>query len=393
MNNLYQKLRNSEFLSLTELLKLKIILVLIFLLIFGGISVPVAALEGFSLDVRLFAPMLFVILFILSLISLLVNKVRLSMHSTIYSIIALTIYYTESAYYFYGFLLIFISLTVMIFYQDIYTYVVYGGGLTLYGLYYISIRGDFLLAMHESNVFLSNLIYQFILAVFFIVYLMYFVLSDNMYEFLNNEYFKKNEMVKKQRKYCLKYINEINEKNGQQPIYETVKFQKVVSEMGVFINEFLEKKGENILETIEFYFFLHQQNIESVLNSSSATSLTKKYTNQLSKYLLSRDSEIYAIQFDVINRFKKGYSEINKRYETRVNEIYKNTSNRIMALLIIYKLLRSESILYDKWGQIEKSYTHEEIKELFQKKEVRQFLTYDDIRFFMQNEAYFENSL
>ncbi len=393
MKNLYRKLRNSEFLSLTELLKTKIVVVLIFLFIFGLISVPIAVFEGFSFDVRLFAPISFITLFLISLIGLIINRVRLSMHSTIYSIIALTIYYTESAYYLYGFLLILISLTVMIFYQDLYTYVVYGGGLTIYGLFYISIRGEALLALHEDNVVLSNLTYQFMLASFFLVYLLYFILSDNIYSFLSYEYLRKNEMVKKQRKYCLKYLNEIDEKKGRKPIYETVEFQKTVSEIGVFINEILEKRGEKILETIEFYFFLHKQNIETVLNSPSATTLTKKYANQLNKYLLSKDNEIYAIQFDLINKYKSAYSEHNNRYSTRIDEIFKDSSNRVLALLIIYKTLKSEPILYDKWGQIERSYSHDEIIQLFQNKEIREFLTYEDIKFFLKHQQYFENYL
>ncbi len=393
MIELYKKLMNSEFLSLIELLKLKIVLVLIFLFIFGALTVPVTIFEQFSLDVRIFGPIAFILLFIMSIIMLLVNKTRVSMHFTIYSIVTLTIYYIAISNHFYGLLLIFISLTVMIFYQDIYTYAVYGGALTLYGVYYIHIRGEFLISVNESNVFLSNIVYQFILFFFFFVNLLYFILSDNMYEHLNHQYLKKEIIIKKQRKYCLKFVSDIYEKKGEKQLYDTVEFQKAVSEIGLFINEFLEHNGEKIAEVIEFYFFLHSQDINEVLTSTSLPSITKKYAKQLSEYLLNKDSELNAMIFTVSNQFLGGYPEKQERYEYKIDNLYENTSDRVLAILLIYKLLKSEPMLYDKWGQIERCFTHDEIKMIFQQKELREYLSYEDIKFFMNNEQYFENYL
>ncbi|MFW6016533.1 MAG: hypothetical protein ACOCRK_08845 [bacterium] len=394
MTNMFSKIKNSEFLSFAELLKLKVSLVLFFLFIFILLTVPISIFEEFNLEIRILIPSVFLLMFFLSIFLLSVNKVRAAMHFSIYTFIGLTVYYVIGSSHLYGYLVIFVTLSIIIFYQDIYTYILYGLPLTGYGVYYVVINGEKLGNTNLSNLGLSNYIYQGILIGFYVIFLIHFILSDHIYESINNEYLEIQKKNSTYRGYSLKYVADLEERKNIIPHYQREDFQEAVKEVTRFFNAFIESEDEDMSELVDFYFFLHRTTIEDILSNKTINPITMKYTKELKKYLLSENSELYEILYTFLTQFKKGFPQNDRyRYINELNLLFNNRANRLIALAMIYHYLKIENTQYDKWGRVEKSYTHAEIVALFQSNSFREIISYEDMTFFLKNQHIFEKYL
>jgi len=400
MRDMFKKIRDSEFLSNSELLQLKVSVVMLFLLVFGLLTIPISIVEDFGFTIRIIVPLVFSFLFLLTFLMLVFNKPRIAMHLSIYIFIGLTLYYVGESGQFYSYFLFFITLTIIIFYQDISTYIVYGGALTIYGLIYIHNAPEIASGVELLHPELSPLIYQFILAGFFLIFLVYFILTDSINEHLTEDYLKTQKSIERYRSMSLRQSEEIDYSMRNRPIHEDIKLEQTVKRISALLMDKLSADGsdsnadiDNLEEIVEFYFYLHKRDLKKILDDSSVSLLTKKYTVQLSKYLLDRDSELNAIQFDVAANFIPPLEHEYKRYKSHINELFYSKTNRIIALCIIYKFLRTEITQYDKWGRVAASFEHEDIKRLFQSKSYRSYISFADMNFFLQNESLFKRHL
>ncbi|MBN2605306.1 MAG: hypothetical protein JXR62_05700 [Bacilli bacterium] len=390
MRMLISKILNSEFLTFNEVLRLKVAVVTIFLFIFVLLTIPVSTINEFSLDISVLVPVGFALLLVLTILLTFLNLNRWAMHFSIYTIIGLTIYYVGGLNHFYGYVLFFVTLTVIIFYQDIITYIIYGGAITIYGIYYISVNGGSIVGVDSIGVEVSSITYQTILIGFYAVFLIQFLISDNIYEKMNNEWVRMNKVLEKYQDFTLHYLKENIEDNKQMPIYKNVKFQQVVSELSVFINEFFEEDGDNIAEVVEFYFFLHEQEINSIIEDKNISLVTRNFAVELQKYLLNERSELVSILFDFSTLFKDEVAYEEKRYEYNLDNLFGNKVDKLLSLAILYHYLKTEVTQYDRWGKINGVLTHEEIAELLVSKEFREFISFEQVNFFLDNQELFE---
>ena len=393
MRTLFSKLKNSEFLTAGERLRLKILLVLAFMFIFIGLTIPVSLFEELSIEIAIIVPATSLTMFFISLLLLVFNKVRLAMHFSIYTFIAMTVYFVTGTTLLYGYFLIFITLTIIIFYQDIYTYIVYGGALTVYGIFYITFNGEQLMNVYESNLILSNSIYSFVLASFYVVYLVYFILSDSMYEKMQRSYLHYSKYNEHHRSTALKYLADIFEKNNFKPVFNNHSFQKAVSETALFINAFMEKEPEKIVEVVEFYFFLHKYELNDILDNPKLNDITKKYAVELTPYLLQKNNDLSLIWFEFIVQFKEGFHDQHMRFTTDLNSLFTNKSNKLVALAMIYAYMRHDVTQTDKWGRLERSLNHEEIIEKFRLNALRSVISYEDVAFLISNQELFDKNI
>ena len=390
MKRLYNKFRTSETLSLSELLKLKVTFVLFFLLIFVVLTFPITIFEDFGLEIRFLLPVSFLVAYLLSVILMFYNKVRWSMHLTIIIFIALTVYFLSGGNQLFGYLFLFISLVIIVFYFDLYTYLLYGGLLTVYGVFYINQNGVFLMGDVSGNLVFSNIVFQFVLIAFYLVLLLLFILSESTYEQLNRKY----ELVQNRMQ---TYINHMTiiigsdfEKKNKKELHKCPDFQKVMNELSVFLSELLSiKKVDFIEEVVEFYFFIHDYDIEEI-TGKNPNSTSSKYAKEFSKYLIKEDSILLRVYYNVLTQLIQASKIDKKRYETNIETLFSNQSNRIVALAMIYKYLRSEKTQIDKWGKIEKSYSHDEILMLLNSKPYREFFTFEDVNFIINHQDLFE---
>lgn len=145
MRAILNRILNSEFLTFNEVLRLKVAIVTIFVITFLGLSMTTSTLNSFTLDINIIVPSFIALAIILTILLTIVNLSRIAMHFSIYTIIGITGFIVIGSYDFFGFIMFFVSLTVIIFYQDILTYLLYGGAVTVAGTYYILYYGSQLL--------------------------------------------------------------------------------------------------------------------------------------------------------------------------------------------------------------------------------------------------------
>ena len=393
MKAIINRILNSEFLTFNEVLRLKVAIVTIFLFVFVFLSIPLSSFNNFTLDINIFVPLGFAVLLVFTLVLMLFNLNRWAMHFSIYTVIGLTLFYVYGSDHFYGYILFFVALTVIIFYQDIITYLLYGGAITVLGVFYIVQNGISIVGINSPGVEVSSLTYEIILIGFYVTFLIQFIISDNIYEKMNNEWVKMNKVLENYQDFSLEYLKEIAEDKGQDLLYKNVKFQQTISELSVFINEFFEETGENIVEFVEFYFFIHNQNIDEIIEDEEVSPLTRKYAKEFQKYLMDERSELVSILFNFSTIFK-GDSDYNeKRYEYNLDKLFSNKIDKLLSLAMLYKYLRTEITQYDKWGKIERILTHEEVTELFVSKEFREFISFEQVNFYLDNQELFEEHL
>ena len=393
MKTMINRIKNSEFLTFNEVLRLKVAIVTIFLFVFVVLSIPLSSFNSFTRDIEILIPIAFALLLVFTMLLTVVNLNRWAMHFSIYTIIGLTLFYVGGSNHFYGYMLFFVSLTVIIFYQDIITYLLYGGGITIYGIYYITQNGESILGKNATGIETSSLTYQVILLGFYLIFLVQFIISDNIYEKMNNEWIRMNKVLEKYQSFSLQYLKEHLEDNEVEPLYKDTKFQQLVSELSVFINEFFEEEGNNIAEVVEFYFFLHDQEVDKIIGDKELPLLTRRYAIELQKYLINSRSELVSILFDFTTLFKGDQKFQENRYEYSLEKLFNNKTDKLLALSILYKYLKTEVTQYDRWGKVTRVLNHEEITEMFVSKEFREFISFEQVNFYLDNQELFRNYL
>jgi len=393
MKAIMNRILNSEFLTFSEVLRLKVALVTIFLSIFVVLTIPLSSLNEFQLNINIIVPIGFGALLAITLLLMVINMNRWAMHFSIYTIIGLTLYYVGGSYHFYGYMLFFVTLTVIIFYQDIITYLIYGGAITIYGVIYIVDNINDIVGANSAGIEYSSITYQSILLGFYLIFLIQFIVSDNIYEKMNNEWVRMNKVLEKYQDFSFETLKSIEESKEQEPVYENPEFQQAVSELSIFINEFFEEKGDNIAEFVEYFFFLHGQDLTDIVKDKSISPLARKYAVELQKYILNDRTELISILFDFSTMFKAS-DEYNKyRYEYSLDKLFPNKIDKLLSLAILYKFLRSEVTQYDKWGKIELALTHKEITKRFTSKEFREFISFEQVNFYLDNQELFDKYL
>ncbi|MGM0435467.1 MAG: hypothetical protein ACQEQA_00205 [Bacillota bacterium] len=395
MTSIINRIRRSGLLNRTEILKLKVTLVMFFLLVFGILTIPVSIFEGLSLNIRIIVPLTFTLLFLISFLLLFFNKTRWAMHFSIYTFLGLTYYYVAGSGQLYGYFLLFITLSVIIFYQDLTTYIIYGGAVTIFGIFFIGTITEELMLIENAQLQVSPLIYQVILLGFFIVFLIHFILKDSIEETLSKEYYESEKLIQRFQHYAISYVQDYEERESKTPLHEDNFFKVQVMELSKFIaeDEGLEVNDEDVEEMSEFYFFLHNHHIDFIMQKDNLSSTTKEYALQFNKYLMNKNNHMNSMLFKLVCEFKKPYELSFKRYHHDFDDMFSNRTNKIIALGLLYQYLRREVTQLDKWGRVDKVMTHQDIRALLTSKPMRKFISFEDMNFFLKNEHLFMEML
>lgn len=393
MRRIVDRIRNSEFLTFSEVLRLKVFIVTLFLVTFILLTIPLSSFSEFTIDIKVFVPMAMGLLIVLTILFMAINLNRFAMHTSAITISILTIYYSQGSNHFYGYILFFVALTIIIFYQDILAYLFYGGIITGIGIYYIFDKGPSIVGINAIDPDISLLTYLIVLVGFYIVFLIQFLISDHIYEKMNNEWVRMNHILQRYQATSFSHLREMEEQHDQEPIWRNAKFQQTVHELSLFLNEFFEKDAQRISEVVEYYFFLHTQDIEEVIENKNASIIAKRYAVQFEKYLLNQSSELMSILFDFATLFKpsEGYHPL--RYEYHLDDLLPDRIDTLLSLAILYRYLRREVTQFDQWNNVKNTMTHDEITALFQSPEFREFLSYEQVNFYLDNEALFREHL
>jgi hypothetical protein len=391
MKNFFRRVFNTEFLPMSEVRKIKVILVMGFLAVVTAVTIPLAIFFDYETSVKIIVMAVLVV--VLAAIALLIrfNKIMASIQISIIYTIGLAFFYMQGTSSFYAYLFIFIGLTVIVFYQELYSYLTYGTFFVALGVYYVFFHQTNLAG--AVNIFGSAYVYLAILVLFYLIFLLQILYNEKLYTDLNFEWVRMIHIIDKYQDDTTAYIDEIRKQKHQDPLFENVDFQKAVNEISVFIYEQFREKGKEITNVLDLYIYIHEKGIDHIMASDELSVATKKVANRLYRYLLNRRSNMVSIIMNFYTRFHPTEDYKNNRYEYAIDALAKGNDEKIIAMALMYTYLTNEVTKADEWGQMTQTMSHEEIYDFFTSFEMSEFLNDAQIEFFKDNAELFKEHL
>jgi len=391
MNNFFRRFFNTEFLPMSEVKKIKITLVMFFLLIITAITIPFSFFFKYDLIVKIIVLAALVLGFILIALLIRWNKISAAAQVSIVYTIALTVYYTGGTSSFYGYLFFFIALTIIIFYQEIYSYLSFGTLVVALGMYFIYMHQADLMAVEDiAN---SFYIYAIILFTFYLIFLVQILYNEKIYIDLNYDWVKMNHLIARYQDSSLSYLNELDKKSRIQPSYEDVRFQKAVGDVSIFLSEQFRENGKEIINVRDLYLYIHERGLKKILENEEFSVATKKIANRLDKFLLNGRTDMTSMIFNFYTKFRSTAPLKENRYEYALDKLTQKRDEQIIALALLYQYLASEMSGFDEWDRMDRPLSHQEIAELMMSPEMEEFFSAELIAFFKDNGDLFEKYL
>jgi len=391
MKNFLRRVFNTEFLPMSEVRKIKVILVMSFLLLVTAVTIPLSIFFDYELSVKIIVPAVLILTIGIIIVLIRLNKIMASIQITIIYTIALTFFYMQGTSGFYAYLFFFICLTVIVFYQELFSYLTYGTFTLALGVYYV--------INHQANLagatalYGTVFVYVGILAMFYLIFLLQVLYNEKMYADLNYEWVKMLHVIDKYQDDTYAYMEELRKGKRKDPLYENVEFQKAVNEISVFVYEQFRDKGKEIGNVLDLFIYIHEKGLDHILRSEELSVATKKVANRLNKYLLNRRSSMMSIIMNFHTRFRETSPYRENRYDYSLNQLTQSNDELIIAMALMYSYLANEVTAADEWGQMTKVMSHDEIYHWFTSDEMSEFLSDAQIAFFKENAELFNEHL
>ena len=391
MKNFFRRVFNTEFLPMSEVRKIKVILVWIFLTMVTAVTIPLSIFFNYSTGIKISVIAALIVILFLTMLLIRLNKIMASIQISIIYTIALTFFYMQGTSSFYAYLFFFIGLTVIVFYQELVSYLTYGTFIMALGIFYV--------INHQANLAGSNIIsgyvyvYIAILAAFYFIFLLQILYNEKLYTELNYEWVRMVHIIDRYQDDTMMYLEEIRKQKKADPVYENVNFQKAVHEISVFIYEQFKDKGKDIGNVLDLYIYIHEKGIDHILDSEELSVSTKKVAVRLQKYLLNKRTNMISIILNFLTRFRETAPYKETRYIYSVHQLTDKSDELIITMALMYHYLANELSVKDEYGQLARPMTHEEIYEWFMSFEMADIFNDSQLAFFKENEALFKDYL
>jgi len=394
MRDLLFRIISSQYLSNNEVLVIKVTFVILLLIIFGSFTVPVNILFSSETITQIVFPLSFVMTFLATIILNFSGKPRLAMNASIYSfgIIAASYFSTASPLYIY--LIFFALLGILIFYQDFYSFAVYGTVITTFGVIYMFLNLD----SFSSEIFalggtLQVVIYQGTLGTFYIFFLLNFINSEIANDRYIKEFLESKSYTKNYIELIVRLKDDMNDRDRLKAIYDRNSFQQALLELSTFLGEISGFKAKEIQELVEFYLYLHEIDPDIIINRKDINPKTRSYAKQFKRYLINKNNEFMGLAYELVSETKEGLGSQAKSLETQIQKSYLNSTDRFIATAILYRYLKTEVTQQDSWGRTDETLTHQDIREVLQKSQILNYLNPSEINLFLDNEDLFKRFL
>jgi hypothetical protein len=375
-------------------LVIKVTFVILLLIIFGSFTVPVNILFSSETITQIVFPLSFVMTFLATIILNFSGKPRLAMNASIYSfgIIAASYFSTASPLYIY--LIFFALLGILIFYQDFYSFAVYGTVITTFGVIYMFLNLD----SFSSEIFalggtLQVVIYQGTLGTFYIFFLLNFINSEIANDRYIKEFLESKSYTKNYIELIVRLKDDMNDRDRLKAIYDRNSFQQALLELSTFLGEISGFKAKEIQELVEFYLYLHEIDPDIIINRKDINPKTRSYAKQFKRYLINKNNEFMGLAYELVSETKEGLGSQAKSLETQIQKSYLNSTDRFIATAILYRYLKTEVTQQDSWGRTDETLTHQDIREVLQKSQILNYLNPSEINLFLDNEDLFKRFL
>ncbi|MDP2425430.1 MAG: hypothetical protein Q8M70_03585 [bacterium] len=391
MRDFFQRVFNTEFLPMSEVRKIKVIIVLVFLFIVTIATVPFSLVFDYSLGVKIGSIALLFLLYISMIFMVRFGKHKAAIQLSIVYMFLVTLFYTQGTSSFYAYLFFYILLTIVVFYQELYLYLFYGTLTVVLGVSYVLFNVESFQELGNSPYIVLSLVA--ILVLFFLVFLVQILHSEVLYTGLNLEWVKMNHIVEKHQEQSLFFIEELRKKNKEMPLYENLDFQKVADELAIFIAEQFRENGKEITNVLDLYLYIHERGLAHILENDDFSVAMKKIANRLDKYLLNHRSDMMSMILNFSTKFLPTEAYKPTRYDYHLSQLCPTLEDQVIALAMIYQYLANEVSGLDTYDQMTKVLTPNEIASLLTSSEVEDFLSPELIAFFKDNQTLFEETL
>jgi hypothetical protein len=291
-------------------------------------------------------------------------------------------------------LIFFALLGILIFYQDFYSFAVYGTVITTFGVIYMFLNLD----SFSSEIFalggtLQVVIYQGTLGTFYIFFLLNFINSEIANDRYIKEFLESKSYTKNYIELIVRLKDDMNDRDRLKAIYDRNSFQQALLELSTFLGEISGFKAKEIQELVEFYLYLHEIDPDIIINRKDINPKTRSYAKQFKRYLINKNNEFMGLAYELVSETKEGLGSQAKSLETQIQKSYLNSTDRFIATAILYRYLKTEVTQQDSWGRTDETLTHQDIREVLQKSQILNYLNPSEINLFLDNEDLFKRFL
>lgn len=383
MREFIKRIFNAEFLPMSEVRKIKVTLVMMFLLLITAVTIPFSIFLHYQIVFKISVIAVLFLFFLIMVLLIRVGHIKTAIHFTIIYSILLTLFYTLGSTNLYAYLFFYITLVIIIFYQEINLYSTYGFLVLGLGVYYTIFHQEGLVIVNDipGSVYLYNIF----LVLFFLVFLTQILLNEKIYTDLNYEWVQMNHVIDKYQDHILYYLNMTRKDSKESPFYENLDFQKAADELSTFIYEQFRENGREITNVLDLYIYIHERGLDKILDNEEFSVSTKKIANRLSKYMLDQRTEMFSMIINFHTKFRESKSYKPNRYAYDISSLTSSTDEHILALALLYLYLSHEIIDIDEWDEMRKILSLEEIEQIMESSEIEAFLSMKQVGFYKDN--------
>ncbi|MDD5293026.1 MAG: hypothetical protein PHW40_01785 [Candidatus Izemoplasmatales bacterium] len=387
MKTFFRRIQDAEFLPIGEVRKLKVILVMAFLLLITAATIPFSIYFAYPDYVTIIVLSSFVLVYGLMIALLRMNRVTASTQISIIYSIGLTLFYSQGTSSFYAYLFFYITLTIIIFYQDFLSYLSYGLLILALGIYYIISHQEGLALAVDVPGFMY--IYIFTLVLFYLIFFAQILYNEKLHSDMNDDWVKMNQVIDKYHDDITTYLELLRKQAKREPLHEERVFQKLVGELAVFVAEQVKDKGKDIMNVFDLYLYVHERGIEKILENEEISVQMKRTADRLNHYLFNRRTDMYSMLINFSSRFLETEKYKPSRYEYHIQHLAQYHDEQLIAFVMIYQYLVREVCGVDAWDQMNKVLTIDEIDQLFKSPEIEAFFSPQLIALYFENRDLF----
>ncbi|MGD9761659.1 MAG: hypothetical protein AB7U52_04420 [Candidatus Izemoplasmatales bacterium] len=381
MIRFFKKILHSEFLPVSEVRKLKVHVVMAFLFIITLVTIPFSFFLDYNLPIKILSLVAFALFYLFCFILVKFNKIFTAIQVSIIYSILLMVFYTRGISSFYAYIFFYITLTIIIFYQEIYSYFIYGTLTLVLGILYTLSYGSGLLLVEDITG--SVYIYVAGLVIYYLVSFIQILNNEKLYADLNLEWVKMNNLNSNYQDELLYYVEDMRASMKKSPIYEDLEFQKAAFELSEFIAEQILKDGKQIANLIDLYIYIHEKGLDSILKNDEISIAMKKNSNILGKYLLNQNSDMFSMIVSFYLKFHTTKDYQTDRYNYDLNSITTLTDEQFIAFCLIYLYLHDEISEGSSWKDLK--YEEISVDDIFNKIDLTDFFSEPIIAFYQDN--------
>ncbi|MDT8337273.1 MAG: hypothetical protein RQ856_05550 [Candidatus Izemoplasmatales bacterium] len=376
-----KKILNSEFLPVSEVRKLKVHVVMSFLFIITLVTIPFSFFLDYSLLTKVISLGAFALFYLLCVALAKFNKIFTAIQITMIYSVLLMVFYTQGISSFYAYIFFYITLTIILFYQEIYSYFIYGTLTLVLGILYTLSYSEGLMALQD----ISGSIYIYIagLAIYYLVSFVQIFNNEKLYADMNLEWVKLNNINSNYQDEILYHLEDIRTDLQRSPIYEDLEFQKTAFELSDFVAQQVLKDGKEIVNLIDLYIYIHEKGLDAVLKNDEISVAMKKSSNILGKYLLNQNSDMFSLIISFYLKFRKTEPYQINRYVYGLDTITHLSDEQFIAFCIIYLYLHDEISEGRSWDNLD--YESSNLDNILAKLDLSEFFSEQLIAFYQDN--------